>query len=62
MDSFENVCDMHLKKVIYSFLPHESKVLFLTLQYVTFLFGCASISRELLNGFAPNSHGRRVCP
>jgi len=34
------------------------KVLFLAL-FVTFLFAY-EISRELLNGFAPNSQGRRV--
>jgi len=40
------------------FLPHASNILFLALS-VTFLF-VPQISREPLNGFAPNSQGRRV--
>jgi len=39
-------------------LPHGSKVLFLELS-VSFLF-VTQISPERLNGFAPNSQGRRV--
>jgi len=47
-----------------SILPHTSKVLFLALAvmffFVFFFWFVTHISRERLNGFAPNSQGRRV--
>ena len=43
---------------VLSELPHASKILLLALS-VTFLF-VPQISREPLNGFAPNSQGTRV--
>jgi len=45
---------------LFLLLPHASKVLFLALS-VTCLF-VPQISREPVNGFAPNSHWRRVGP
>ena len=42
-------------------LPHTSKLLFLALSVISFLF-VSQISWETLNGFMQNSRGRRVWP
>ena len=49
--------------LIYCYLPHASKVLFLAMSVtllVCFVLFVAQISGEPLNGFAPNLQGRRV--